>query len=79
MLRFMHAKNVHSDTLFVCPFNAPDVHTATRIVQQFRGFLQVLQPANALFLFDRHVRRIDPTPQSIPAVELVSLPEFECG
>ena len=28
-----------------------DVHAALRIVQQFRGLSQVLQPASALFLF----------------------------
>lgn len=55
-----------------------DVHTASRIVQQLRGLSQVLQPANALFLFDRHTRRINPALQSIRAVELVSVPELDC-
>src|ERR1039458_10746829 len=53
-----------------------DVHTASRVCQQFRGLSQVLRPANALFLFDRHTRRINPTLQRIRAVKLVSVPEL---
>jgi hypothetical protein len=55
-----------------------DVHTASRIVQQLRGLSQVLQPANAFFLFDWHTRRINPALQSIRAVELVLVPELDC-
>src|ERR1017187_10792200 len=54
-----------------------DVHTASRLCQQFRGPSHVLQPPNALFLFDRHTRRINPSLQSIRAVKLVSVPEFD--
>src|SRR6266702_7642167 len=54
-----------------------DVHAASRVCQQFRGLSQVLQPANAFFLFDRHTRRINPSLQSIRAVKLVSVPEFD--
>ena len=54
-----------------------DVHTTSRVCQQFRGLSQVLQPANALFLLDRHTRRINPSLQRIRAVKLVSIPEFD--
>ena len=54
-----------------------DVHTASRVCQQFRGLSQVLQLANALFLFVRHTRRINPPLQRIRAVKLASVPEFD--
>lgn len=56
-----------------------DVHGTIRIVQQCGGLLNVLQPANALFLFDRHTSRIDPVLQSVSSMKFISISELNCG
>ncbi|HEY6264681.1 MAG TPA: hypothetical protein VIW93_07755 [Candidatus Acidoferrum sp.] len=53
-----------------------DVNAAFRIVQKGRGLLQILQPADAFFLFNRHARGIDFLLESVAAYEFASRPEL---
>jgi hypothetical protein len=55
----------------------PDMNATLRITQQLRRLAQVLQPADALLLFDRYPRGIDPALQSVRAVKLVSVPKLD--
>src|ERR1700728_585442 len=54
-----------------------DMHAASRITEQLGGLTQVLQPADALLLLNRHARRVDPALQSIGAMEFVPAPELD--
>ncbi len=53
-----------------------DVNAAFRIVQKGRGLLQILQPADAFLLFNRHARGIDFLLESVAACEFALRPEL---
>ncbi len=52
------------------------LNAASRIVQKGRGLLQILQPADAFLLFNRHARGIDFLLESVAAYEFASRPEL---
>lgn len=60
-------------------FSIADVHAAIGRREQRRRLLQVLQPANAFLLLDRHAHGIDLGRQSSLALELLAVPELDRG
>ena len=56
-----------------------DVDAALRRADQLGGAAQVVEPADALLLVDRHAGRVDLPLQRRRALELVPRPDFDCG
>jgi hypothetical protein len=54
-----------------------NMNATLRITQQLRRLASVLQPADALLLFDRYARGVDPALQRVRAVKSVSVSKLD--
>ena len=55
------------------------MHAAVRLTDDIGRMLQVLQPPDTLFGFDRHSRRIDGSFQGVSSFKLAACPELDGG
>ncbi len=66
-----------AEQLIDITFPIPDMNTVTGVADKRRGLAQVLQPADALLLCDRHPGRVDLPLQGSAAFKLFTGPKFD--